>query len=52
MRVCRLWKKCDWCGKMQFIGLAWITNKFTKKHYCCQACAEHKSQVLQGVLPQ
>jgi len=31
------WKRCNWCGKISFLGLGWISGD-----YCSGMCADHK----------
>ena len=43
-----LWKRCDWCGKVSFLGLGWIRAIGDTKFgigfsdYCSGLCAEKK----------
>jgi len=40
-----LWRRCDWCGKVSFLGLGWIRSFISGSgwfDYCSGICAEHK----------
>jgi len=49
-----LWKRCDWCGKISFLGLGWTKAKdgraddngkifeYTNADYCSGICWKHE----------
>jgi hypothetical protein len=47
-----LWKRCDWCGKISFLGLGWTKavenslifgeSKTEQKDYCSGICWKHE----------
>jgi hypothetical protein len=37
-----LWKRCNWCGKVSFLGLGWIKGDNSSFDYCSGICAEKK----------
>ena len=41
-RIFYFWRRCNWCGKVSFLGLGWIENNCGD--YCSGICSEHKRQ--------